>query len=131
MWTGNLSCFGVKHDTIYLEKRFKCALCSYSTDISTNMKHHAQTHSDIPICYSGLESNNDVIFDGANISTKSKYFPPKMFGCSRCPYITTRMDNLRRHELVHTGDRPFKCTLCSRSFTQNTHLKKHIRTHCF
>ncbi|GIY69748.1 hypothetical protein CDAR_220191 [Caerostris darwini] len=84
----------------------------------------------IPICYAALESCNDSITDNCTTAAKSKYFSPKVFGCLRCSYTTSRMDNLRRHELVHTGDRPFKCIFCSRSFTQRTHLKKHIRTHC-
>lgn len=61
-------------------------------------------------------------------STRSKN-NTRSFACLECNYSTTRMDNLRRHELVHSGDRPFKCCYCSKSFTQKSHLKKHSQTH--
>ncbi|GFR26346.1 hypothetical protein TNCT_246901 [Trichonephila clavata] len=72
------------------------------------------TPVDIPICYAALEGSSDQIFDGSGSFSKSKYFSPKMFGCLQCSYTTARMDNLRRHELVHTelesSEKPFMNT---------------------
>jgi KRAB domain-containing zinc finger protein len=36
---------------------------------------------------------------------------------------------LKNHEFIHTGEKPFKCQYCDKTFVGGADLKKHIRIH--
>ena len=46
-----------------------------------------------------------------------------------CEKRFSRSDELNRHTRIHTGYKPFVCTICMRSFSRSDHLTTHIRTH--
>ncbi|GFU20207.1 uncharacterized protein NPIL_126581 [Nephila pilipes] len=53
----------------------------------------------------------------------------KIYSCPYCSYSTPGRGNLKRHNLIHSGERPYVCNLCSKSFRQKTHLKHHLLVH--
>ncbi|KAM9836993.1 uncharacterized protein ACBR49_019389 [Aulostomus maculatus] len=57
---------------------------------------------------------------------KAKPFPCSVAGCER---RFSRSDELNRHVRIHTGQKPFQCTICARSFSRSDHLTTHTRTH--
>ncbi|XP_023663542.2 uncharacterized protein znf770 [Paramormyrops kingsleyae] len=53
----------------------------------------------------------------------------KSHQCTMCLRRFPAPSKLRRHILVHTGQRPFSCHVCGKRFRQLTHVKLHVRTH--
>ena len=53
----------------------------------------------------------------------------KPFVCDQCDKTFTRLSYLQQHKLTHTGEKPFACDQCDKTFTQSGSLKQHKLTH--
>lgn len=51
------------------------------------------------------------------------------FKCETCYKTFTRNEELTRHKRIHTGIRPYSCSTCGKKFGRRDHLKKHSKTH--
>lgn len=51
------------------------------------------------------------------------------FVCEICSKGFSFPSVLNRHMRIHTGERPFQCPHCGRSFSQKEHMKSHAMTH--
>ncbi|XP_066443636.1 zinc finger protein 281 isoform X4 [Eleutherodactylus coqui] len=51
------------------------------------------------------------------------------FQCSQCNMSFIQKYLLQRHEKIHSGEKPFNCDQCNMKFIQKYHMERHKRTH--
>ena len=62
---------------------------------------------------------------GLNVHMLSHEEP--QFKCSFCGKMFKRWYTLEAHERAHKGEKPFLCTICSASFTNQNNLSQHMK----
>jgi len=56
--------------------------------------------------------------------------PSKTFVCTLCSRRFRRQEHLKRHyRSLHTEDKPFECNECGKKFSRSDNLSQHARTH--
>ncbi|XP_051984306.1 gastrula zinc finger protein XlCGF49.1-like isoform X4 [Xyrauchen texanus] len=53
----------------------------------------------------------------------------KSFSCHQCETTFTQESHLQSHIRSHTGEKPFSCHQCGNTFTRNASLTTHMRIH--
>lgn len=49
--------------------------------------------------------------------------------CNECGTAYRFLSQLKRHQIKHTGERPFLCAVCSKAYSKSSHLKRHEKIH--
>ena len=53
----------------------------------------------------------------------------KMHSCRLCYKTFNFSSNVRRHERIHTGEKPYRCKVCGKRFNDKGNLKRHFVVH--
>ena len=136
-------------------RQFGCPFCTKIMDQYSNMRRHILTHTgekpfSCPYCVFACNQNTSLkahihrmhqnLFSNVKIANK-KYFyliifqisepiriGPSLFGCPYCPKTMKMKTDVKRHILIHTGEKPFSCLYCSYSCNRKTSMKSHMQT---
>lgn len=53
------------------------------------------------------------------------------YRCPLCPKEVVSKYNLKRHMMIHTGEKPHKCPTCYKGFREQSDLRKHKKVHIY
>uniref|UniRef100_A0A182LVK3 C2H2-type domain-containing protein n=1 Tax=Anopheles culicifacies TaxID=139723 RepID=A0A182LVK3_9DIPT len=89
----------------------------------------AQNTIDKQMLASSLVPQQNVNNDKSDQSDQPENPPRCTIQCTECGKWFLDRYFLRRHELVHTKEKPYQCDKCSKSFTQKASLSTHMLIH--
>lgn len=73
-----------------------------------------------------IEDESAPSTDLDSTSSTKKNGSTKMFSCVHCNKTFNHNCHLREHERIHTGEKPFPCSMCPKKFRINQALKNHL-----
>lgn len=116
------------------EKRFSCPECEYKCATKVCMDRHILTHSNGKgmkcfVCNADFKYATGLrqhLAKDHNIGTFHES-EEKKHSCHLCPKTFQHKNKLDTHIRVHNGEKPFKCTYCSKAFADKWYMTQHMK----
>lgn len=103
--------------------RYVCDTCNQAFAHKKNYDDHCLKHDLEQIVTMSTDASS------SNTCALSEKMNLKEHVCTQCGKSYKRKDHLKRHELIHTGERPHICLICMKSFVRKDKLTRHENIH--
>ena len=116
------------HMRSHMERRFKCSWCSKRCLSRQALLNHENAHAgkkpfDCEQCGMEFTTKGEMV---RHIGYKHSKVKPHKCPWPYCSYSAVERARLKRHQVIHTGERPFQCQHCSYAAPLEVHLKRHV-----
>lgn len=103
----------INHLLTHREKPFECTLCQRRFDDKDLMDIHIKVHQ--------TRRNRFKAQERVKISAEKKY------DCYICHWESSTLFQLKQHMRCHIDQTRFRCDICSKFYTKNHNLLRHVR----
>ena len=135
-----------RHMIIHAGKKpYTCEICGKRFNDLSNKKRHEMIHSAVmprklgpirKILKPASSKKRRIIRQHANkniVSRSNKSLPLRNESeknqCNICGKRFANPGNKKRHMMIHSGKKPFKCEICCRAFTDISNMRTHHKRH--
>ncbi|MEE6518613.1 hypothetical protein FKM82_029722 [Ascaphus truei] len=108
---------------------YVCIPCGKGFPSSEQLNAHVETHTEEELYIK--EEDSYIKEEAEDLSTPNTTCPneSRPFKCSVCERSYKDPATLRQHEKTHWLTRPFPCNICGKMFTQRGTMTRHMRSH--
>ncbi|VDN55557.1 unnamed protein product [Dracunculus medinensis] len=110
-------------------KSFACSFCDRSFAHKQSLRIHERIHTGIgrrhfcSVCGKWFKTEDEML-EHQNIHERT-HTGEKPYTCGYCGKSFTQSQALTIHIRMHTGERPYTCAICSKDFRDSSALRKH------
>ncbi|XP_043942984.1 zinc finger protein 845-like [Protopterus annectens] len=80
-------------------------------------------------CSKSYQSDTDFAQQQSPVINQRSCSVEKLYKCTECSKCFTNCNKLKCHQAIHKGQKPYKCTECSKCFINRNNLKCHQAIH--
>lgn len=107
---------------------FQCQICSYTLSSQDDLRIHLSDHAKITKKQADIHRQSRTLLEHMTYEENTGK-PRKRSVCKYCKKVFITRTDLREHTLQnHSGTRPWKCLHCTKNYTRDSHLKRHMAT---
>ncbi|KAM4595795.1 uncharacterized protein V3H82_003192 [Fundulus diaphanus] len=101
-----------------------CKFCGQTFPVPSSLRRHYNQ------CLQRLQQRRQPSEAGGT-RTRLQLYPPgcSPFHCTVCNREFNRLENLKTHLRIHTGEMPYTCSVCLKCFRHSGALTRHFRIH--